>query len=319
MLVCLAASCKADADKRLTVGAASPSDSATRTSDSIPEERPDSVVTTKPDSTTMVLALLPAPARTSLDGEASSLAERAVFTPRVQRWFMARMIDSALTLDVGRVDGGVGASESAQAALDRMIRARSPLQAGAQLTLHTPTGPVSVRIASFVMNGRRIGARLDAAASDSITRAFPVEWRGEPPVALPTGSANAAGCATADAAAVDRAVAGYAASDKEVLTVLRGCFGTFRALVIIRPREITPEAVERVILVRETGGTRSGKLRDLSYPLHELSHVVDVNRDGIHEIVVHSYRPAMETWSTLRMTDSITFTRFASGFTIEKR
>jgi hypothetical protein len=319
IVVCLTSSCTGGADKRLSAGAAPTGDSAARTSDSIPEERPDSVVTTPPDSTTMLLALLPAPARTPLDGEAASLADRAVFTPRVQRWFMARLIDSAIVLDVGRIDGGVGASASAQAAFERMIRARSPLQPGALLTIHTPTGAVPARITSFAMIGRRIVARLDAAPPDSSARTFPAEWRGEPPVALPAASPTAAPCTTADAAAVERAIAGYAASDKDVLTVVRGCFGDFRAVVIIRPREITPESVERVMLVRQTGGTRSGKLRDLSYPLHELSHVVDVNRDGTNEIVVHSYRPAMETWATLRMTDSITFTRFASGFTIEKR
>jgi hypothetical protein len=126
-------------------------------------------------------------------------------------------------------------------------------------------------------------------------------------------------CSTTDVDAVERAIANYGAGSDNVLTVLRGCFGDFRALVVIRPREITPETTERVVLIRQNGTTRSGKLRDLSYPLHELQHVLDVNGDGTNEIVVRSFRPAMETWAALRMTDSITFTRFASGFTIEKR
>ena len=67
------------------------------------------------------------------------------------------------------------------------------------------------------------------------------------------------------------------------------------------------------------GGTRSGRLRDLSYPLHELVAVLDIDADGTSEIVVHSFRPNMETWAALRMTDSVAFTRFASGFTVEKR
>jgi hypothetical protein len=47
--------------------------------------------------------------------------------------------------------------------------------------------------------------------------------------------------------------------------------------------------------------------------------VLDIDGDGTQEIVVHSFRPAMETWAALRMTDSVAFTRFASGFTVEKR
>jgi hypothetical protein len=62
-----------------------------------------------------------------------------------------------------------------------------------------------------------------------------------------------------------------------------------------------------------------GRLRDLSYPLHALVSVLDIDGDGTQEIVVHSFRPAMETWAALRMTDSVAFTRFASGFTVEKR
>jgi hypothetical protein len=82
---------------------------------------------------------------------------------------------------------------------------------------------------------------------------------------------------------------------------------------------ISPDSVERVVLVRANGTTRSGKLRDLSYPLHELRSLLDIDGDGVNEIVVHSFRMSMDTWAALRMTDSISFTRFASGFTVESR
>jgi hypothetical protein len=299
--------------------AVAPADTAPRAPDSIPDETPDSVIATPPDSMTMLLALLPAPKRLKLEGEAAALADRAVFTPRTQRWFVARMIDSALLLDIGRIDGGVGGSESSQAAFADMVASRSPLQVGATLSAHAGDAASDARITGFRLVGRRIVAELQTTATDTARRAFPVEWRGATPAAMQVRTPQSTQCSTTDVDAVERAIANYGAGSDNVLTVLRGCFGDFRALVVIRPREITPETTERVVLIRQNGTTRSGKLRDLSYPLHELQHVLDVNGDGTNEIVVRSFRPAMETWAALRMTDSITFTRFASGFTIEKR
>jgi hypothetical protein len=103
------------------------------------------------------------------------------------------------------------------------------------------------------------------------------------------------------------------------VSVVRGCFGDFRALISLRPLDISPDSVERVVLVRADGTTRSGKVRDLSYPLHDLRSTLDIDGDGVNEIVVRSYRMSMDTWAALRMTDSITFTRFANGFTVEYR
>jgi hypothetical protein len=286
--------------------------------DSIPDERPDSVVTVPPDSLTMRLALLPAPSDAPMSGAAAALAERAVFAARTQRWFMARTIDSVVVLDVGRVDGGVPPGDDSSSAFAQMIRSHSPVQPGMTFILHHTHGLAPVSVRNLQLSGRRIVARLDGAAQDSAASAFPVEWRGQPPVP-PFGVRRNAACDATASPAVESAIARYAAGRDEILTVLRGCFQTFRALIVIRPDEITPESTERVTLVRADGTTRAGKLRDLSYPLHQLQSITDVNGDGIHEIVVRSARPAMETWAALRMTDSVTFTRFASGFTIEKR
>lgn len=290
---------------------------STRTSDSIPEERPDSIRSTPPDSTTMLLALLPAAAGGALTGEAASLAERAVFVPRTQRWFMSRMLDSAMVMDIGRIDGGVGTSDAARAAFDAMVASVSPIQLGLSFVLHPAAGATIARVSGFRMSGRRILATLEGASADTTERAIPTEWRGAGTVS--TKRASAASCPVGDTVAIHAAIARVAPQAKEAMSVLRGCFGAFRALITVRPLEITPESVERVTLVRADGTVRSGRLRDLSYPLHALLSVIDVDADGTHEIIVHSFRPAMKTWAALRMTDSIAFTRFASGFTIEKR
>lgn len=303
--------------------AAEPADSAAvsgravaqATPDSIPEERPDTIKVAPPDSTTMLLSLLPAAPAPDIDGEAGSMGERAVFAPRTQRWFMARVVDSALAMDIGRIDGGVGTTDAARAAFQRMVGALSPIQPGMPFTLHTGAGTTAATVTGYRLSGRRIVATLDAAPTVDV--AMPVEWRGQPPVPAHAGSATR--CEPGDTVAIASAISRYAPADTEALSVVRGCFGGFRALIAIRPKGITPETVEKVVLVRATGGTRSGRLRDLSYPLHALLGTVDVDGDGTDEIVVHSFRPAMETWAALRMTDSVTFTRFASGFTIEKR
>lgn len=308
--------CSAESRPRETAATITTADSLA-TPDSIPEERPDSVRSTPADSTTMVLALLPEPGTTPLTGLAADLAERAVFVPRTQRWFMTRTTDSVLTLDIGRIDGGVGTSDDARAALAQMLRARSPLQPGHTVTVHARSGETIATVATLALSGRRLLAHLQTAESFDAGPAAPAEWRGAPPVAWRTPPA--ARCSAGDTVAVANAIARYVPGAKEAVTSIRGCFGDFRAVITVRPLEITPESVERVVLVRADGRTRSGKLRDLSYPLHVLIATADVDRDGRDEIVVHSFRPAMETWAALRMTDSITFTRFASGFTIEKR
>lgn len=285
--------------------------------DSALDERADSARVLPPDSLTVMLALLPAPPETPLDAEASGLADRAVFAPLTRRWFMARTLDSALVMDIGRIDGGVGTTDAAEAAFDRMVSARSPLQRGMTVVVHARGGASALRITDFRHSGRRIVALLGPSTLDSTERAVPVEWRGAPPRPFRTNAAPA--CAPGDTAAIAAAIVRFPAALKESASVLRGCFGDFRALITIRPLEITPETVERVVLVRANGTTRRGKLRDLSYPLHELYSVLDVDGDGTHEIVVHSFRMSLDTWAALRMTDSVTFTRFSSGFTVESR
>ncbi len=290
---------------------------STAAPDSIPDERPDSVTLTPPDSVVLTLALLPPAPGLPLAGAAAELGERAVFVPRTQRWFMARPVDGALAMDIGRIDGGV----SNAPAFEQMLAARSPVQPGMIVTRHDARGADTVTVTGLRLSGRRLLATLGDStltpASGIGEGAVLVEWRGAPPA--PTAIGAPPPCAPGDTAAISGAIARYVPAATEAVTVLRGCFGDFRALITVRPLEITTESAERVLLVRATGRVRSGRLRDLSYPLHALQAVTDVDADGTNEIIVRSFRPAMETWAALRMTDSVTFTRFASGFTIEKR
>lgn len=288
---------------------------STVTPDSIPDERPDSVSSTPPDSAVMMLARLPAASGAPLDGAAADMAERAVFAPRIQRWFVARHVDSTLVMDIGRIDGGTGSGDAAREAFGTMVRARSPISAGMTFALHAPDGVQPATIRDIRTIGRRIVAALHTERAVPTDGVFPTEWRGT----LPLPAVSPATCEDRDAPAVLATLSRYTSSSTQAVSAVRGCFGAFRAIVVIRPREITTESADRVLLVRANGQTRAGKLRDLSFPLHDLLSAWDITHDGRDDIVVRSYRPAMETWAALRMTDSVTFTRFASGFTIEKR
>jgi hypothetical protein len=309
--------CRGETESARAVKSVAIDSAAERPSDSIPEERPDTIRITAPDSATMMLALLPQPPDAPLDGDAAGLAERAVFVPLTQRWFMARVVDSVLAMDIGRIDGGVGTTDAARAAFARMVASHSPIQRGMPFTVHARAGATPTRVTDLRVTGRRIVAVLDAAPPDTSERAIPVEWRGAPP--RPVRAATARACDAGDTTAIAAAIAKFPAVPKKAVSVLHGCFGDFRAMITIRPIVISPDSVERVVLVRANGTTRSGKLRDLSYPLHELRSVLDIDGDGVNEIVVHSFRMSMDTWAALRMTDSISFTRFASGFTVEYR
>lgn len=292
-------------------------DSAVAVTDSIPDEHPDSVQSAPPDSATMLIALLPAAPGTPLTAAAAGFADRTVFAPRTQRWFLARMIDSTLQLDIGRIDGAVQPADADHEAFQQMVRARSPLQPGMTLLLHEAGGPARATISGIRISGRRVTAVLSATLRDSAAAAYPVEWRGASVAAAP--AVSAARCEPGNVNAIELAIARVAALDSAEQSTVRGCFGAFRALIVVRPRVVTTESTERVTLVRADGTTRRGVLKDLSYPLHRVLGLTAIDGDGVDEILVRSTRPAMQTWAALRMTDSVTFTRFASGFTVESR
>lgn len=298
-------------------------------------------VGTSPDTTltarTVPRALaivLPAPPGTPLDARAQALADRAVFVPRTTRWFVARRSDTGtIAADIGRMDDAVAPGDSL--AVAAMLAATSPVQPGLRVLVHGGGDARATTVTRLAVQGRRLVALIDGDASDATWRLVDVVTDSTRATAASSSRCDA-GDAAAITATVDRLLAGTQRADRRGPSdavaprdtadaapargsALVGCFGTYRAIAVRRPAVATPDAVEKAWLVAPDGRARSVRLRDLSYPLHDLLAAVDTDGDGTDELLVRSHRPAMETIAALRMSDSVTFTRFVNGFTVERR
>lgn len=279
--------------------------------------------------------VLPAPPGGPLDDRARALADLAVFAPRTTRWFIARRVDSIqVAADIGRLDAPRTPGDSL--AVARMLAAESPVQPGLPLVVHDWRHHEATEVTVTTAAGRRLVATAHLARPGS-TPWVVVEARTARSDSLRPWTAPAVPCDPGDgdaiATTVERLLAGARRVDPGAITTpdtgadsatargsaITGCFGAFRAVVVRRPATAAPDVTEKAWLLRPDGRARTVRLRDLSYPLHDVVGTVDVDGDGTDELLVRSYRPAMETVAALRMTDSVTFTRFASGFTVERR
>jgi hypothetical protein len=278
--------------------------------------------------------VLPAPTGTPLGPRAQALADRAVFVPRTTRWFVARRTDAGtLAADIGRMDEAVATGDSL--ALAAMLAASSPVPPGLRVIVHGAGDARATTIDRLAVQGRRIVALIDGDSAATTWRLVAVVTD-TTSAAAPPAARCTPGDTIAIAATIERLLAGTRRTDRRTAadsaaprdsgaaatargSALVGCFGAFRALAVRRPAVATPDVAEKAWLVRADGRTRLVRLRDLSYPLHDLLAAVDTDGDGTDELLVRSHRPAMETIAALRMTDSVTFTRFVNGFTVERR
>jgi hypothetical protein len=312
-------------------------DSSAQTVDSLGDERPDSTASQRATPRTAPLVLLPAPRGASLSGLAAALAERAVFVPRNERWFVARALDGAWRMDIGRLDGGLRDEDAQREAFAAMTAARSPIVVGMPFVMHDARGARVATITGIETSGRRIVARLDLLVDSAQTPAPAIlEWRGAAAAGAavdsltrtrvacvptpPAVSATLARLAPPRATSVDSA-APRAPTVTTRTSGISGCFGRWHGIIVTRPTNTSEidASPETVRLVRADGSLAPGRLRDLSYPHHDILATLDVDADGTSELLVRSYRPAMDTYAVLRMSDSVSFTRLARGFTVERR
>ncbi len=300
---------------------------------------PDTTLATRAAPAALPI-VLPAPPATPLAGRAATLGDLAVFVPRTTRWLVARRADSLrLAVDIGRLDDALAPSDSS--ALVAMLAATSPVQPGLAVVVHAWRTADSAVVASLGVQGRRLVATL--ALAQPAPRWAIVEI--VPPAgvapAFAAGAVRAPRPPRCDGGDVDRIDATIARlldgarrtdgasatltprdtarGDATLGSAIGGCFGAFRAVVVRRPAIATPDVVEKAWLVRPDGRARPVRLRDLSYPLHDLLGTLDLDGDGTDELLVRSTRPAMETIAALRMSDSVTFTRVVNGWTVERR
>jgi hypothetical protein len=100
-----------------------------------------------------------------------------------------------------------------------------------------------------------------------------------------------------------------------------GCFGSWRAVVVVTSRTPTFEwNEERALLVAVDGKVQTARLRDLRLRAHESLLAFDADGDGIDELSTRGFATRMGAQSILKLDPtSRRFSRFASGFAWETR
>jgi hypothetical protein len=100
-----------------------------------------------------------------------------------------------------------------------------------------------------------------------------------------------------------------------------GCFGPWRALVVVTSRTPTFEwNEERALLVAPDGKVQTARLRDLRLRAHESLIAFDADGDGVDELSARGYATRMGAQSVLKLDPATRrFARFASGFAWETR
>ena len=100
-----------------------------------------------------------------------------------------------------------------------------------------------------------------------------------------------------------------------------GCFGNWRAVVIVNSR--TPGFEwneERTLLVAPDGKVQTARLRDLRLRAHESLLAFDADGDGVDELSTRGLATRMGAQSILKLEPATRrFARFASGFAWETR
>lgn len=100
-----------------------------------------------------------------------------------------------------------------------------------------------------------------------------------------------------------------------------GCFGNWRAIVVVNSR--TPGFEwneERTLLVAADGKVQSARLRDLRLRAHESLLAFDADGDGVDELSARGLATRMGAQSIMKLDPTTRrFARFASGFAWETR
>jgi len=286
------------------------------------------------------------------------IADGVVFAPRVTERFLVASRKKRLLVDVGRVD--LAKLDAEQLATLRRVSARTgPLSSVTHLHVRGSWGEETDSIVGYdVWNGRAVAVLAATPRTDSLlktnasligvaTRAVNVDSTEAP--APPVKQAGTATPAPAPAPVCVRdsiaplmQVRVTAVRDSLLrwvtdslrspfirfakTTTVRGdvalgCFGNWRAIVVVNSR--TPGFEwneERSLLVAPDGKVQTARLRDLRLRAHESLLAFDADGDGVDELSTRGLATRMGAQSILKLDPATRrFTRFASGFAWETR
>lgn len=291
------------------------------------------------------------PERPALSPAADSVAQRLVFLPTTDRWFLVAERRHRLLLDLGRVDMDLTRPASRMAAYREAVTRLSPLREGARLLVRGRWGLGQLEVTGFdAWNGRIVavlGMTGDltalAATPDTllgIAERAPDDSRPARPDSLCTVPPDTASGARLRAIG-DSLVAllrernrpplpRLEASLRDRVSWVRGCFGDPGAA-----RSATGGAAagavlfatlwagdhewvrERAVLVDSAGRARTLEVSDYRFRAHEALQAFDADGDGRDDVAARGFMERAGGVVVLRLADG-RLARLASGFAWER-
>jgi hypothetical protein len=279
---------------------------------------------------------------------ADTIADKLVFPPVTQSWFLAAARGKRMLVDIGRVDVEVRRDPARLAAYKLAVEARSPFPTGTRFRLRGPWGADDATINGFdTWNGRIVATLATAPRVDSLAKVV------EPLQATAQLVDSAAAPLTTDSTcargplspALEARVKVVRDSLDQVLrmgekppyerllkslksrsTSAVGCFPGGRAIIVATLWAGEYEWVrEQVVLMDDAGKLTPLRLRDYRFRGHEALYALDGDGDGIDDLATRGYGPNLGGTSVLRIVDGRTpkdprrLERMATGFAWENR
>jgi len=278
---------------------------------------------------------------------ADAIAEKLVFPPVTQSWFLAAARGKRMLVDIGRVDAEVRRDPTRLAAFKLAVEARTPFPTGTRFRLRGPWGADDATISGFdTWNGRIVATVATSPRVDSLARK--VE-----PLPATAQLVDSATDAVTDTACVrgplpppleervkvvrDSLEQGLRMGEKPPYerllkslksrtTMAAGCFPGGRAIIVATLWAGEYEWVrEQVVMVDSTGALAPLRLRDYRFRGHEALYALDGDGDGIDDLATRGYGPFLGGTSVLRIVDGRRpkeprrLERMATGFAWESR
>lgn len=280
----------------------------------------------------------PVAAPVALAPMADTIAQRLVFDPVMQKWFVAAARGKRLLIDLGRIDLELKKDSAHARAFRQAAESRSPIAIGTHFLVRGDWGSDDVTVKGFdVWNGRIVAHLAVPPRVDSLAR------RRDPLVAsaerVTEGvSATDATCdRSSDStlvprlkalaqATLDTLMAGeqpiyvrLQRSVKSRTSFVAGCFGTARGIAIATLYAGDYEWVrERAYLVSDAGAPKRLTIRDLRFRAHEVLQAVDADGDGVDDIAARAWTPRGGGTVVLTLRDGAKLERLAAGFSWER-
>ena len=278
---------------------------------------------------------------------ADTIAEKLVFPPVTQSWFLAAARGKRMLIDIGRVDVEVRRDPKRLEAYKLAVDARSPFPTGTRFRLRGPWGADDATITGFdTWNGRIVATVATSALVDSLAAA--VE-----PLPATAQLVDSAAAAVSDTGCVRGALPPALEARVKVVRdsleqLLRttekppyerlmkslksrsssaaGCFPRGRVVVIATMWAGEYEWVREIVVLLDDAGALSPlRLRDYRFRGHEAIYALDGDGDGVDDLATRGYGPNLGGTSVLRIEEGRTpkeprrLERMATGFAWEIR